>query len=56
MIKLLNISKDRQKVIEEHFADELNDALQGRQGFLDKCQRWRKNFEAEPDREQKNFP
>ena len=56
MIKLLHISKDRQKVIEEHFADELNDALQSRQGFLTKCQRWRKNFEAEPDREQKNFP
>jgi len=53
---LLHISKDRQKIIEEHFADELNDALQGRQGFLDKCQRWRKNFEAEPDKEQKNFP
>ncbi len=56
MIKLLNISKDRRKKIESYFGEQLNDALQGRTGFNSKCEKWRKNFEAEPDREQKNFP
>jgi len=56
MIKLLNISPDKRKKIESHFEEEILNALSGRSGFLTKCEKWRKNFEGEPDREIKNFP
>jgi hypothetical protein len=56
MIKLLNISVDKRKKIESHFTDEISSSLIDRQGFHQKCAKWRKNFEGEPDREIKNFP
>ncbi len=56
MIKLLNISSDKRKKIEAKFEEEVREALSGRSGFHDKCKKWRKQFEAEPDQEQKNFP
>jgi hypothetical protein len=56
MIKLLKIGEKKRKEIEERFGEEIRGALSGRDGFHSKCAKWRKNFEAEPDREQKNFP
>ncbi len=56
MIKLLKISSNKRKKIEAKFEEEIRDALVGRSGFHTKCAKWRRNFEAEPDQEQKNFP
>ncbi len=56
LIKLLKISSDKRKKIEAHFSEEIREALSGRDGFHSKCAKWRKNFEAEPEREIKNFP
>ena len=56
MIKLLKISTDKRKKIEAKFTDEINSALTGRSGFVEKCAKWRKNFEGEPEHDKKNFP
>lgn len=56
MIKLLKISDDKRKKIEAKFTDEINNALIARADFLDKCAKWRKNFEGEPEYEVKHFP
>lgn len=56
MIKLLNLSADKQKKIVDWLSDEIGSVLKSRGDLEAQWILWNKQFEAKPDSDVKNFP
>jgi hypothetical protein len=56
MIKLLNLSDSTQKKICSYFSREIDSALSSRGELEPRWQKWQRQFESQPESEEKNFP
>lgn len=56
MIKLLDLSADRQKRVCDWLHDEIEAANSERDEVRDRWDKWQNQFEAKPEQEEKNFP